>query len=255
VNRPIIVAVVGQKGGVGKTGIAAGISQFWTDFADILVIDMDPQCSLSRIFLEAFDLTVFEVLAGQIGIEQAIYSTLPQFSRWLKVVPSSSKLREMDAMLAGRLDRFHCVQDALSNVTNFDFIILDCPGNLGILSLASLVAADYALIPSATEPMSFDQVQIVETTIAAIKQRLNPKIVTLPLVLTLFDGRNRLDQEVVSELQSRYETFHTIVKRRVRIKEEFANRMPCTSDDLKAISQEIFERISSHEQKIHSSRH
>ena len=253
-KKPIVIVIANQKGGAGKTTIAAAISQFLTTHSSVVLIDIDPQGTASRIFLEVFNATVFDGLTGTLSLDQAIVSALPQFPRWLKIIPSSPKLRDIDAMFAGRIDRFHCFEDAIAKIQGIDFIIVDCPGTLNLLTIAPLVAADYSILPVSCDPMCFDQIDSMKQTIEAIKLRLNPKLFTLPLVVTLFDGRNRLDTEVLAEIKARHETFEPIIRRRVKLKEEFAAQQPCTSKDLRELTNNIFERISHEQKKILSQR-
>ncbi|MCX6126365.1 MAG: ParA family protein, partial [Proteobacteria bacterium] len=217
----------------------------------VLFIDMDPQGSATGILVKHSSNALFDALMGQLPPIQAVTDTLAQYPASLRIMTSSARLSELDDMLAGKLDRFHCVQDILATTLEFDFFIIDCPGSSSLLTLASMVAADFVLIPTSCEPMSFVQLDDMLDLVSAVQKRLNPKLKLLPLAITLFDGRNRLDQEILAELRSKYsELLPTVVHRRVRIKEEFAARLPCTNQDLKNLSKDIYERIRNEPKKI-----
>lgn len=245
-----IIAVCNQKGGVGKTSVAAALAQFLAKSKQVLFIDMDPQGSATGIFVDRSSNALFDALVGQVPGIKAISDILPQYPSTLKIMPSSVRLTELDAMLAGKLDRFHCVQDLLASIRGFDFVIIDCPGSTSILTLASMVAADFVLIPTSCEPMAYVQIDGMLDLVAAVQKRLNPVLKQLPLAVTLYDSRNRLDQEVLAELKSRYSALPTVVNRRVRIKEEFAAKLPCTDENLKNLSRDIHERIRCEQKKI-----
>jgi chromosome partitioning protein len=250
--KPFIIAVVNQKGGVGKTTIGAAVAQFWAETLDVVLVDWDPQASASQIFLEDIGNSVFDAIVKPVEVNHAIVPALSQYPPRLRILPASPRLTELDAMLAGNLDRFHCAQDLLKKVTGAQIIVCDCPGTMSLLTIAPLVAADFVLIPTSCEPMAFDQIDRMKETIAAVQRRLNPQLRILPLAATLFDTRTRLDHEVLAELRARHEVFITIVRRRIRIKEEFAARVACTSEDLRNLANEILERIYYGAQKIHT---
>jgi chromosome partitioning protein len=140
------------------------------------------------------------------------------------------------------------VQEIFDKLVDFDVVVIDCPGTMSLLTLAPLVAADFALVPTSCEPMAFDTISATIETIATVRRRLNPGLRRLPLALTLYDARNRLDAEVYAELKARHDVFNTAVRRRVRIKEELAARQPCTSEDLKNLATEVLEKTR-HDQK------
>lgn len=252
-TKPLVLAVCNQKGGVGKTSVAAATAQFWSRDLDVLLLDVDPQASASGIFLAEIGTTSFDVLTGAAPVDKAIVPVLSQYPPRLKVLPAGLRLAELDAMLVN-LDRFHCVQDLVDKIGSFDAIVIDCPGTMSLLTVAPLVAADFALIPTSAEPMAFDQVEAMKNTIATVRRRLNPGLHLLPLAVTLYDGRARLDAEVLSELRVRHDVFKAVVRRHVRIKEEFATRQPCTNEDLKNLANEILERIRHEEKAIQTDR-
>ncbi len=246
-----VIAVCNQKGGVGKTSVAVALAQYLAVKFRVLFIDIDPQGSATGILVDCSSNFLFDALMGQLPPIQAVGDTLLQYPASLKIMPSSARLSELDAMLAGKIDRFHCVQDLLITTLEYDFVIIDCPGSTNLLTLASMVAADFVVIPTSCEPMSFVQIGDMLDLVTAVQKRLNPLLKRLPLAITLFDGRNRLDREILAELQSKYiEVFPTVVRRRVRIKEEFAARIPCTDEDLKNLSKDIYERIQREQKKI-----
>lgn len=254
--KKTVIAVCNQKGGVGKTSVAVALAQYLATKFQVLFIDMDPSGSATgilvdqKIFSEHLHRTLFDVLLGQLPPTQAVSNVLEQYPRNLKIMMSSARLSELDTMLAGKIDKFHCVQD-LTVSLKYDFVVIDCPGSTGILTLASMVAADFVLVPTSAEPMSYVQIDDMLALVTAVQKRLNPTLKMLPLAITLFDRRNRLDQEILVELRSKYgELLPTVVHRRVHIKEEFAAQTPTTSEDLKNLSKDIYERIRREQKKI-----
>ena len=250
--RKSTIAVCNHKGGVDKTTVAVALAQYLASKFRVLFIDMDPQGSATGIFVDGSSNALFDALMGQLSPVQAVTDVLAQYPASLQIMTSSPRLSELDAMLAGKIDKFHCVQDLMTSDLECEFVVIDCPGSTGVLTLESMVAADFVLIPTSCEPMSFVQIDDMLAIVTAVQKRLNPLLVRLPLAVTLFDSRNRLDQEILAELQSKYvAVFPTVVRRRARIKEEFAARIPCTNEDLKNLSNEVYEGISSRDSILH----
>ncbi len=249
--KKAIVAICNHKGGVGKTTIAVALAQHLAAKQRVLLVDMDPQGSATGILVRQASDALFDALAGRLPALEAVSDTLEQYPSNLKIMPATPRLSDLDAMLAGKLDKFHCVQDIMIPALEYDFVIIDCPGSTSILTLASMVAADFVLVPTSAEPMSYVQIDDMLALVSAVQKRLNPTLKMLPLAITLFDRRNRLDQEILAELRSKYgDLLPTVVHRRVLIKEQLAAQTPSTAEDLKNLSKDIYERIRREQKKI-----
>jgi chromosome partitioning protein len=218
-----IWAVVNQKGGVGKTttavNVAAGLA---ARGKRVLLVDSDPQANATTgagVEKPSIEATLYEVLTDCIPAEQAIVRT--RFEN-LDVLPSTLDLAGAEPALLGMVGRETILREALSKLRDrYDWIIIDAPPSLGILTINALAAADAALIPMQCEFYALEGLSQLVKTFDLIKRRINPDLQIAKVILTMYDKRNRLSLQVEEELRSYFgeKVAKTTIPRNVRLSE------------------------------------
>jgi chromosome partitioning protein len=216
-----IIAVLNQKGGVGKTtstiNIAAGLAR---EGKTVLVIDLDPQANAtSGLGLERDKIlnSTYEVLvSGALASD----STIPTRIDGLYILPAKTTLAAAEQELVAVMSRETVLKNALSTLS-FDYILIDCPPSLGLLSINALTAADSVLIPVQTEFYALEGLGLLMQTIQRVQQGLNPELKLLGVVMTMVDARNSLSAQVIAEVKKHFGdyVFQTFIPRNVRLAE------------------------------------
>jgi chromosome partitioning protein len=217
-----IFVIANQKGGVGKTSIAVNLAASLAHYGRrALLIDLDPQGNAttgSGIDKAACERTIYGVLLGEYPMERAIVSTEAAFD----VVPSNRELAGAEVELIGMERREFRLRDALPGVAgNYDFIVIDCPPALNMLTVNGFAAAEAVIIPMQCEYYALEGLSDLVGTLRKVKQNLNPRIEIEALVRTMYDPRNTLTVQVSEELKRHYgdKVFDTVIPRNVRIAE------------------------------------
>lgn len=218
-----IIAVVNQKGGVGKTTTAINTAAFLAKKGKfVLLIDMDSQCNATSglgFDIPELEKGIYEVLIGQENIRDV---AIPTEIKGLTISPATQSLAGAAVELVNVEDREFKLREALREVRNdFDYIIIDCPPSLGLLTINCLLAADDLLIPVQAEYYALEGLSSLLSTIDLIKENINPELNILGAVLTMYDKRNLLAWQVKQELSRHfpYRVFRSIVPRNVRLSE------------------------------------
>lgn len=196
-----IISVCNQKGGTGKTTSAINISTYLA-LAEkrVLVIDFDPQGNATSglgIDKNGIEKSIYEVLLGEVSLEEVINST--EISN-LYLVPSNLNLTGAEIELVGFKEREFCLKRAIAPIReNFDFIFIDCPPSLGLLTINALVSSDSVFIPVQCEYYALEGLTSLLKTIQLVKENLNPQLEIGGIILTMADFRTNLTEEVISE--------------------------------------------------------
>ena len=218
-----IISIANQKGGVGKTTTAVNLA---TAIAacdkSVLLIDLDPQGNASTGFgIDNIDRNthIYHLLINQISIEDAIKSSIvPK----LFVIPSDTDLAAAEVELRNRKNREFILDMLLRPITDsYDFVIIDCPPSLGLLTVNAFSASHSVLVPLQCEFYALEGLAQLLRSIEMVKKNLNPSLTIQGIVLTMFDSRNNLSEMVVNDVRKHFgkQVYQTIIPRNVRISE------------------------------------
>ena len=234
-NKSKIICFANQKGGVGKTTSALNIAAcIARSGKSVLFIDSDPQGNAtSGIGIKKRSVTgsVYDLLIGRMKWEEAALKTS---IRNLSIIPSSMNLVGAELELVDENDREYKLKKALSGADEkFDYIIIDCPPSLGLLTINSLAAAKYVVIPVLCEYYSLEGLSQLTSTIKLIKKLYNPEIELLGVLINMFDGRLNLTVAVLEEIKKYFadKLFRTPIPRSVKISEAPSHGMAITEYD------------------------
>ena len=211
------------KGGVGKSTLAYAIASFLSLHHKVLVIDLDPQGTLTNALIENKpQLGTYDVLMKTAAVQGAAVKATAAYGDRLHVLAAASALATLEQQTANDFDRHYRLQDALNEAHGFDVVIMDTPPSAGYLTVSALVAASHVLTPVSTDAAALDQLPAFEKLLEQINRRLNPQLVWAGIVPTRYDHRRRLDQEVLSTIHENYTMVHPPIAESVRIKETMA---------------------------------
>jgi chromosome partitioning protein len=218
-----IMAVANQKGGVGKTTTAINLASCLAAAEKkTLLIDIDPQANSTSglgFFLKESDLTIYEVVIGKAKAAEAIMGTTLPF---LNLLPSHVRLVGAEVELVPMVAREHKLKEALVPIRNeYDYVLIDCPPSLGLLTLNTLTAADSVIIPIQCEYYALEGMGQLLNSITLVQKHLNPHLEVEGVVLTMYDGRLNLSRQVADETRKYFpdKVYATTITRNVRLSE------------------------------------
>ena len=227
-----LVAIVNQKGGVGKTTTAVNLTAALREKgARVLLVDFDPQANATSGLgvSRRCKFTSYDVIINGVAVDQAIVHTA-----WGDLLPSSSALAGAGVELAGMGQREYVLRQALEPVAGYyDYIFIDCPPSLELLTLNGLCAAQQILIPVQCEYYALEGLSDLMSTMRAVKRRLNPELTVFGVLLTMFDGRTNFSSQVAQEVRRFFpgRVYGTAIPRNVRLAEAPSHGMPITAYD------------------------
>jgi len=215
-----ILAVVNQKGGVGKTTTAINVAAQLAEKSSVLLVDLDPQGNATSglgLTSQETKLTTYDVLLGRATLAKVVQET---HVAQLFVLPSNANLAGAEVELVSQPQREFALKNTLQSAS-YDFVIIDCPPSLGLLTINALTAATDVLIPVQAEYYALEGLSQLLNTIQAVRGSTNPSLELLGIVLTMYDKRNSLSEQVQTEVANYFgeKLFKTVVPRNVRLAE------------------------------------
>ena len=228
-----IIAVVNQKGGVGKTTSAVNLTAALHDLGvKVLLVDFDPQANASSglgVDKRHVKHSVYDVIINGTDAAAAVVQT-----KYGDVLPSHPDLAGAGVELLGMSDPNHRLAEALKKIRDrYDLILIDCPPSLELLTLNGLSAADGIFVPVQCEYYALEGLSDLMSTLRAVKRRINPKLEIFGVALTMFDGRTNFSNQVAEEVRRHFpgKVFRTVIPRNVRLAEAPSHGLPVTAYD------------------------
>lgn len=255
-KKPKIISVINQKGGVGKTTTAVNTASYLTRSKySVLLIDADPQANATSglgIDKSGVRTSLYDFLVGKAGLSDVVLKTNVEN---LDVLVANSALASLDYDLANSETREYVMKTKLgqSDISKYDFIIIDCPPSLGMLTINSLTASDYILVPVQAEYYALEGLSQLLQVVQVVNKNFNPDLEILGVVVTMHDKRTVLSDQVFKELSGYFKTkmFKTIIPRNVKLAEAPSFGKPISDHDkwskgaraYKSLTKELVNRL------------
>ncbi len=243
-----VIAIANQKGGVGKTTTAINLSScLAVKGKKVLILDIDPQGNTTSglgIEKTKIEKSIYDVLINGEDIKNAIYNTVVEN---LEICPSNIELAGAEVELVPVIARENRLKNALAHIRNdYEYVIIDCPPSLGLLTVNALTAANTILVPIQCEYYALEGLSQLMNTVKIIKKHLNPELEVEGVVLTMFDARTNLSIQVVEEVKKYFsnKVYRTIIPRNVRLSEAPSYGLPIILYDPKSRGAECYMELA-----------
>ena len=243
-----IIAIANQKGGVGKTTTSINLSSCLAEKGKkVLAIDLDPQGNMTSglgVEKESVENTVYELILGECTIKESISKTVVDN---LTIIPSNVNLAGAEIELLGINDKEYILRKAVDYIRDdYDFIIIDCPPSLNMLTVNAMTTADTVLVPIQCEYYALEGLSQLIHTINLVQERLNPKLQIEGVVFTMYDVRTNLSNQVVDTVKENLDTkiYNTMIPRNIRLAEAPSYGIPINMYDSKSAGAESYRNLA-----------
>lgn len=243
-----IIAVTNQKGGVGKTTTAVNLAASLAEARQrVMLLDFDPQGNATSgygVSEEEIGNSIYDAMSGNCELEDAI---LCEMIENLDLIPSNMNLAAIESEFVDLENKNMVLRNMLKRVRDhYDYVLIDCPPSLGTITVNALTASDSVLIPIQCEYYALEGLGQVMNSIELVKQKLNTRIYIEGIVFTMYDGRNKLSQEVVETVRENFHgsIFDTVIPRNVRLAEAPSFGQPITVYDSASSGADSYRRLA-----------